>query len=665
LVLRVKFVPDNLVANVAAGTSLRQAAAMAGIELKSTCGGEGTCGLCLCRVVEGREAVREAEGNISPRRKREGYILSCRTLVQGDLTVEIPDFARLAQHRVLVERIRSGEVLAEAEADLLGRFGLDPLLRRLTVNLEPPTLTENGSDWTRLQVALRREAGLGDLTIGGDLELLGRLPDALRRGGWEVTVWLRGWDDALAARGDVPVACGDTRTTFSDAPAQVTVVDIVPGRATEPELGVAIDIGTTSVVAYLVDLGSGETVAARGASNHQAYYGDDVITRIIHASESPDGLGQLQGAVIQSINELLGGLTVASGLSSASIRTVVVSGNTTMEHLFLGLSPVNIRLEPYIPAAVEFPIVTAGELGLQVNPAALVRCVPSVASYVGGDITAGVLATGLAESDEITLFIDIGTNGEMVLGNRDWMVSCSCSAGPCFEGGGIAHGMRAAPGAIERLEIDSGYEVRVETVGGAEPKGICGSGLVDALAKLREVGIIDRAGKFQNVDTPRLRQGPEGPEFVLYRPAPPAGQGASAVSGEIVISEADVKNLIRAKGAIYAGIRSLLAAVNLDLGVVKRIDIAGGFGNYLNVRDAIRIGMLPDVDGPRYRFAGNTSVKGAKAALLSRKAFETCRRLASKMTYLELSAGRGFMEEFVSALFLPHTDLAQFPSVPE
>ncbi len=671
MAFKVAFVPDDLSVDVAPGTTLRQAAAMAGIELKSVCGGEGTCGLCLVKVLEGGSAARQLGGNVAPKRRREGYVPACRTLVEGDLTVEVPDFARLAQHRVLVEKIRKGEVLAEEEADVLARYGLDPLLRRVTLKLDPPTLTENVSDWTRLTAALRREmsaAGAGSATIGGDLALLQKLPAALRRGDWEVTLWLRGWEDALASApgaggtggpgtgaggGAGHGGNGSAASTFSDVPAKVTVVDVAPGRVDRPNLGLAVDIGTTSVVTHLVDLDRGATVAARGTFNHQARYGDDVITRIIHAAEAPDGLAQLQGAVTESINELVDGLCLACGVMSTDIRAVVAAGNTTMEHLFLGIPPDYIRLEPYIPAAVEFPIVPAGQLGLRVNPAAPVRCVPSVASYVGGDITAGVLVTGVADRDEVTLFIDIGTNGEMVLGNREWMVACACSAGPCFEGGGITHGMRAVPGAIERLEIGPDYEVSLETVGGGEPKGICGSGLVDALAKLREAGVIDRAGKFQPVPSPRYRSGPDGPEFVLYRGA----------SGDIVITEADVKNLIRAKGAVYAGIRSLLGAVDLGLGDIQRIYIAGGFGNYLNVRDAVRIGMLPDVDVSRYRFVGNTSVKGARAALLSRRAFEATRELASRMTYLELSAGRGFMDEFVSALFLPHTDLSQFPSV--
>jgi uncharacterized 2Fe-2S/4Fe-4S cluster protein (DUF4445 family) len=681
LAFKVTFVPDELTVDVTPGTTLRRAAAMAGIELKSTCGGDGTCGLCLVKVVQGTGA-RFLGGNIAPKRRREGYLPACRTIVESDLTVEVPEFARLAHHRVLVDQIRRGEVLAEEEADAVSRYGLDPLLRRVDLKLEAPTLTENASDWTRLVTAIRRAAGDPGLTVGvTDLSVLRKLPATLRENDWEVTVWLRGWDEALAGAADGSSrsggskgmgaegprgANGASKAAMSDAPPKALVVDVTPER---PNLGLAVDIGTTSVVTYLVDLDRGTTLASRGTFNKQARHGDDVITRIVHATEENRGLDQLHKAVVGSVNELVDGMCLAADVSPEDIRAVVAAGNTTMEHLFLRIPPDFIRLEPYIPAAVDFPIVTAGELGLAVNPAAPVRCVPSVASYVAGDDVAGVLTTGMTDRDEVTLFIDIGTNGEMVLGNREWMVACACSAGPCFEGGGITHGMRAVPGAIERLEIAGDYEVSVETVGGAEPKGICGSGLVDALAKLKEVGIIDRAGKFQPVDSPRYREGPDGPEFVLVGGADVAdresgkGKGGAGGPGEIVITEADVKNLIRAKGAIYAGIRSLLAAVDLTLADIDRIDIAGGFGNYLNIRDAVRIGMLPDVDPSRYRFVGNTSVKGARAALVSRQAFEAAREVAAQMTYLELSVGSGFMEEYVSALFLPHTDLTQFPSV--
>lgn len=331
-----------------------------------------------------------------------------------------------------------------------------------------------------------------------------------------------------------------------------------------------------------------------------------------------------------------------------------------MAHLFLGLSPKYIRLKPYIPTANTFPPVRAGDLGLAVNPRAWVLSFPAVASYVGGDIVAGVLATRIAWEEPLTLFIDIGTNGEMVLGNRDWLISCACSAGPAFEGGGITFGMRAMKGAIERVEIDpETFEVEVKAISGYRPMGICGSGLIDLIAKMRRVGLIDRTGHFQlDKKTPRLRETEDGDvEFVLVW-----GQDTEC-GKDIVITESDIKTLIRSKGAVFAGIQSLLRTVGLDLEAIDRILIAGGFGNYLNVADAVEIGLLPDLPPAKYRFVGNTAVKGAKLGLLSRPALEEAKEIASRMTYVELSVGTTFMDEFVSALFLPHTNLSLFPSV--
>ena len=320
-----------------------------------------------------------------------------------------------------------------------------------------------------------------------------------------------------------------------------------------------------------------------------------------------------------------------------------------------------MRLEPYIPTMNEVPPVAAREIGLHLLPEGLVHSFPSVASYVGGDIVSGTLVTDMANGEDIVLFIDIGTNGEIVLGNQDWLVSCACSAGPCFEGGGIAFGMRAMPGAIERINIDATtLDVTYKVVGSIPPVGICGSGLVDCLAKLRDAGIIDRAGNFQlkhSTNSERLRATPDDKEFVLVWAHHAGGDK------DIVITENDVKNLIRAKGAIYAGIRSLLTMVAVEIDMISRIVIAGGFGNYLNVHDSVEIGLLPDLPPESYQFIGNSSVKGARLALLSQNAWREAMELSRKMTYVELSIGTTFMDEFVSALFLPHTDLSLFPSV--
>jgi len=626
---RVRFEPDGREVRVNAGTNLLHAASMAGVGLRSVCGGEGTCGGCAVLVREGK--VRAGEGNLSRRHREMGCVLACRTTVQGDLVVEVPPETRVEEQEVLLDELRRGNVLAEQEVDTFRRFPLRPQCRRFRLSLDPPTLTENASDLMRLQVELKRRGAEGvDVPIG----LVRRLPSILREGEWHVTV------------------------TVWDGPRGFELVDVAPGIREEPPYGLAVDIGTTTIVCLLVDLESGDVIDRRGTYNRQGRYGDDVITRMIHAGEREEALGELQRAAVETINMLADSMYEKNGVDPSDVVAAVCAGNTTMTHLFLGIPPDHIRVEPYIPAANMFPPARAGDLGLSAHPGAPVLSFPAVSSYVGGDIVAGCLVCGLDSVEETCLFIDIGTNGEMVLGNRDWMVSCACSAGPGFEGGGITCGMTAAPGAIQRVSIDPGtYEAELVTIGGGRPVGICGTGLLDSLAELKKAGIIDRAGKFQETDSSRVRC-PDGTcEYVLSW-AEDAG-----VDRDVVVTQADVKNLLRGKGAVYAGIRSLLQSVQLSTDDIDRIFIAGGFGNYLDVRRSVQVGLLPDVKTEKYRFLGNTSVKGARLGLLSREAFAAAEELAQKMTYLELSTGRTFMDEFVSAMFLPHTDMSQFPSV--
>ncbi|MCL6451471.1 MAG: ASKHA domain-containing protein [Acetobacteraceae bacterium] len=630
---RVTFLPHGLETEVEEGTDLLQAAARAGVELRSVCGGEGVCGRCTVAVRRGR--VAGGEGNLPPEARRQGYVLACRALVQGDVEVEVPPEARVAEPEVLLDRLSRREVLAESHLEGEEAYPREPLVRRLPVELEPPTLIENASDLARLTAQVRRLTGAHEVEV--PLGVLRRLPHTLRAGEWTVSVTLQELQ-----------------------PGRLKLLEVEPGASRRPLCGLAVDIGTTTVSTLLLDLETGYTLDRRGTYNRQHRFGADVISRIIHATEVEGGLGQLQAAALETINGLVGQALDRRGLEPGDIRAVVAAGNTTMTHLFLGIPPGWIRLEPYIPAASTLPVVTAGELGLMAHPQAPVVSLPAVASYVGGDIVAGVLVTGVGLSPRTSLFIDIGTNGEMVLGNREWMVACACSAGPCFEGSGVSCGMQAAPGAIQRVEVDpESLEVTVSTVGGEKPLGICGSGLVDLLSKIHRARVIDRAGRLQPVRSPRRRDGEEGPEFVLAW----ASQGNGR--RDIVIRESDVQNLLRAKGAVFAGIRSLLKAADLPPDGVERIFIAGGFGNYLNLRDAINIGLLPDLPPERYRFSGNTSLKGARLALLSRPALEDAHQIARRMTYLELSVGAGFMEEFTSALFIPHTDLGLFPSVKE
>lgn len=626
----VLFFPDNLVAQVEPGSSLLRAASLAGIELKSTCGGKGTCGRCVVKIKDGQIRVRGA-GNLSAKMRQAGYVLACMCEVEGNVVVEIPKDSRLDEHQVLLDR---KDVLLEQDLQgSLDAYAFKPLCRKIQVSLSAPTLMENASDLDRLLAGLKSETACEDIKMG--LRVLRDLSETLRQGDFKVTVTMAEFN-----------GCGE-------------IIQVEPGHSKSKSYGLAVDIGTTTVVVYLLDLETGVTLAKKGTYNKQARYGDDVITRMIHASEKKEGLQELHRAVLNTINQLVDSILEQTEVQKEDIHAAMVAGNTTMAHLFLGVTPKYVRLEPYIPAATEMPPIKAVELGLHMNPDAWIYIFPSPASYVGGDIVSGALAVNIAREEKLTLFIDIGTNGEIVLGNKDWLMCCACSAGPAFEGGGITFGMRAMKGAIEHIKVDpKTYEVGSSTIGNLKPIGICGSGLIDCLAEFRKAGVIDRAGKFQlDIETPRMREGEDGAEFVL------AWGRETECRKDIIVTENDVKNLLRSKGAVYAGIRSMLKEVGLQEDMIEQVLIAGGFGNYLNVKDAIEIGLLPDLPKERFLFAGNTSVKGARMALLSQEAFREIRAIGKMMTYMELSAGNTFMEEFTSALFLPHTDLSLFPTV--
>jgi uncharacterized 2Fe-2S/4Fe-4S cluster protein (DUF4445 family) len=436
------------------------------------------------------------------------------------------------------------------------------------------------------------------------------------------------------------------------------LVDIVPGDGTASSWGVAVDIGTTSNVVYLVDLLSGRVVDTASDYNGQIARGEDVISRIIYASKG-DGLSELQGLVVETINGLLSRLAERNGISPNEIYKMTVAGNSTMIHLFLGLLPESIRLEPYVTTTNHPPPVLASQLGLGINALASVDCLPGVGGYVGADITGGVFSSRMCDSQDISLFIDIGTNGEIVLGDCDWLISCACSAGPAFEGAGVQDGMRATSGAIEEVWIDDNtFEASYRVIGDEPPRGICGSGLISLLAEMFISGTMDKRGNLNlGLDTPRLREGDRGPEYVV------AWAGETATGQDIVINKVDIDNLLRAKAAVYAGFSVLARSVGTDLSTVERVLIAGAFGQYLDVENAIQIGLLPDMPRHKFKYLGNTSILGAYAALLSRDARRDISELGQRMTYLELSADNTFHDEWMSALFLPHTHVSDFPSV--
>lgn len=625
---QVTILPENTIVSVHKGTGLLAAAKEAGIDIASPCGGQGTCGKCAVRIVEGSCSTEE-NGHFPAELREAGYVGACQSRVLSDVTVEVPPFSRLTSHKVVLS---SRKTRYSREHDYLEGSGIDPFSRNYYLELEPPTLDDSSSDLERIKSAFAGTYGLENLQI--EIRCLARLPEILRKGGWKLTA------------------------TVVERNGRKEIVDLVPGKRPKPAMGLAVDLGTTTVVVSLLDLENGKVLGKAGTYNKQASYGSDVISRIIYAEEAADGLTEMQKAAADTINELIADLAAQFALVPGDITSMVLGGNTVMTHFLYGIPASWVRLEPYVPGAARFPSVPAQELGIDIHPDAPVIPFPCVASYVGGDITAGVLATMLTHSEELTLFIDIGTNGELVLGNSEWMVACACSAGPAFEGSGISSGMRAMDGAIDRIEIDrSTHEVRCRTIGDGKPLGICGSGLIYALSEMMDSGIIDRAGQInEGVPTPRIRKGAEGPEYVLAY-AEQSGSGK-----DITITGSDIKNLLRAKGAIFAGIRRMLQEVQLGLEDISRVYIAGGFGNYINITDAVNIGLLPDLSPEKFEYVGNSCIQGAMLALLSRKAFREAEEISGKMTYLELSTGNAFMEEFISALFIPHTDLSLFPS---
>ncbi|MHB0879195.1 MAG: ASKHA domain-containing protein [Anaerolineae bacterium] len=622
----VLFRPSGQVAQVAAGTTLSEAARLAGVRLNLPCGGQGRCGRCLVRVEQG-DVSRRPSAKLAAVLEQDGYALACLTAVQGDVTILVPEQEEM--ERVLVPAGLASEKGSRPEAFFVTP---DAAVRRVSVNLAPPTLEDNTADLDRLRRHLSAAGGISPVQVS--LPLVRRLGRVLRDADWQVTATV---EDA---------ACGEG----------FTLVD-VNGDGDGATVGVAIDIGTTSNVVQLVDLDSGKPLATASTYNAQISCGEDVISRIIYARRD-GGLQHLQSLVADTLSDLIRQAADSCGVDPARIARATVAGNTTMMQLFLAVDPQPIRLAPYIPAMTHSVAVRAGDVGLCISPEATVDCLPNVGAYVGADITSGVLASGMTDSDELSLFIDIGTNGEMVLGNSDFLVCCACSAGPAFEGGGVEHGMRAAAGAIDGVWIGSDFEPTWRVIGDVPPRGICGSGMISLLAEMFATGLVERGGRIQrSLGTPRVRSGDHGTEYVL------AWQRETGLDSDIVITDVDIENLVRTKAAIYAGMMVLLESVGTDLSDLGRVLIGGGFGQYIDIEKAIQIGLLPDLPWDRFRFLGNTSLAGAYQSLASRERRRRVDEIGAMMTYLELSADNRFMEAFTAAMFLPHTDIRRFPTV--
>jgi uncharacterized 2Fe-2S/4Fe-4S cluster protein (DUF4445 family) len=626
---KVKFVSHDRTISVRVGSTLLKAASMAGVHINASCGGAGTCGKCRALMREG-EYRTEPSIHLPEEERAKGYVLSCLTVVEGDCRVDIPKEAQRGEGVQVETGVPGMELLK------IGDRKIRPRTKKVHLRITPPTLNDNISDWARLRRALTHTGYSGAHQITCGLSVLRKMGRVLRESHWAVTVTL------LWSR------------------SELEVMDIEPGDVTQSRFGLAIDVGTTTVVAYLIRLNTGEVIDVESDLNAQIQCGEDVISRIVYATEVGT-VEEVHNLVIGTIGSLVKRLTKRSGIRPDNIDSVVAAGNTTMAHLLYGLDPRTIREEPYIPTVNLFPVLKAQEIGIRVNPNASIYSVPGTASYVGGDITAGVLASKLHKSEALTIFIDIGTNGELVLGNQEWMVAASCSAGPAFEGGGVKFGMRACRGAIEGVRIDrKTLEPECHVIGNVKPQGICGSGMIDVLAEMYMAGVIDQKGKFlSDLKTDRVRPGETGLEYLLARKEETDGER------DIVLTASDIDNIIRTKGAIYAGFRTLLGEMGLTFQEVERFIIAGGFGNYIDIEKAIILGLLPDLPEDRFHFIGNSSIIGAYWVLLSKEMRLEAEEIARKMTYIELSVSRAFMDEYMSALFLPHTNMTEFPTVQE
>jgi len=633
LTCRVRFLPADRGVEVPCGTLLSEAAQKAGVDVNMPCGGQGRCGRCAVIVDEG-SVRRLSTGRLSQEDVTAGYVLACQATAESDLVVTVPPQEKI--ERRLDTSKRAGKV------KLPFPYSVDDQpLRKFVVTLDPPSLQDQTDDWSRLQRELSRRYDLDDIRTS--LPVLRGLASALREGDWTVTVVVE-MDNWRRPEGPP------------------RLIDVLPGERLESLWAVAIDIGTTSNVLWLVDLISGEVMAQTADYNGQIARGEDVISRIIYASKHRGGLEELQGLVVETFNRLLDEAAEERGIRTDEIYKAVVAGNSTMLHLFAGIPPETIRLMPFITVVNQLPPFAAREIGLDINPAAAVDCLPGIASYVGADITSGVISSGMCDKDEaFTLFVDVGTNGEMVLGDCSWLIACACSAGPAFEGAGVVDGMRATAGAIEEVWVDrETHETTYRVIGDEKPSGLCGSGLISLMAEMFTAGVIDKSANINSeLPTDRVREGGHGAEYVV-------AWGENTASGkDIVITDVDLNNLMRAKAAIYAGFSILARSVGLSLDVVERVLIGGAFGQYINVEKAVQIGLLPDKPFPSFQFLGNTSVRGAYMALISREIRERVTEVGEMMTYLELSADNTFFDEFNAAMFLPHTDMEQFPSLVE
>ena len=628
---------DPVVTYATEGERLLEVAQKSNVAIDAPCSGNASCGKCRVKLIEG-ELDSKKTRHISEEEYAEGWRLACVSTVCSDVTVEVPDIASAYQSRMKVADLSSKEEieLFERIKNQVEEAGLElkNSMRIVSVSMNEPTLDDTMPDNERLSWALEDATGLSVIRI--PYSVLKKLPDVLRASHFSVQCVIR--------------------VTKKD----VFVYDILPADEKAVAGGLIVDIGTTTVSALLVDMISGEILAKASAGNGQIRYGADVINRIIESAK-PGGQKRLQDAIVkETLNPMITKMCASAGFSCQHIYRMAVAGNTTMEHLLMGINADPLRMEPYIPAFFKTNSLYASDIGIAIHPDAHIIVAPNIGSYVGGDITAGTLVSMIWNRPEMSLLIDLGTNGELVFGNSDFLMSCACSAGPAFEGGDISCGMRATDGAIEACSINQEtMEPTYQVIGeeGQKPIGICGSGIIDVIAELFRCGIINPKGKFIR-EGRRIRHDKYGMgSYVL------AFEEEAGSVRDVEITEVDIDNFIRAKGAIFSAIRTMLSSLDMDVSMIDDVYVAGGIGSGINMKHAVTIGMFPDIPLERFHYIGNSSLSGAYAMLISTQAEKKTYEVARNMTYLELSTVPTYMDEFVAACFLPHTDTTMFPSL--
>lgn len=625
---KVVFQPSGRRGYINEGVTIKQASQELGVEIEGICGEKATCGKCKVRVEEGffaKYGVESRGDNLSPlneaekklltlQQQEDGYRLSCQARIHGDVVVFVPEESRLGKQIV---RKAAREIAIE----------LRPSVRKYYVEITPPTLDDALGCWERLQAELDKSFALSGLVI--DYQVLRGLQTVMRRDNWKVTVsvWMGG-----------------------------EVVNVEPGLV-EKGYGLAVDVGTTTVAVYLCDLDTGKVVATNSMMNPQVAYGEDVMSRISYSMSRKDGLEIMNQAIIKGINQLAGRAAAAAGIKRSAIIDMTVVGNTCMHHIFLNIDPQYIGRAPFSPALHHSKDVKARDLGIRISPGSYIQILPIEAGFVGADNVGVLIAEEPYNQDDMLLVIDIGTNGELILGNRDKLVSSSCATGPAFEGAEIKFGMRAAPGSIERIKIDPDTkEVRFKVIGKEDwntdlddvgAKGICGSGIIDAVAQLLMAGIIDRTGRFKTgLDTSRLRVGEDGPEFVI------AWADETSIGRDIVLCQRDVRNIQLAKGAMYAGVKIMMR--HLGVKKVDKIILAGAFGSYIDKESAAVIGLFPDCAPGNIYAVGNAAGDGARIALLNVDKRMEADEVARKVEYIELTVEPDFQKVFTQAMWFPH-----------